>query len=83
MPTVRLLPPVITFIPFSLLITVIIIIKLTPPNEGQDLEPLNPDIYVATGNVKQYNWKVVASATKLSIYLSHQLSASWVLSQEK
>lgn len=64
MASVELLPPVIIFIPFSLLNTVIIIIKLTPLNEGQDLEPLNPDIYVATGNVKQYNWKAVASAYK-------------------
>ena len=64
MPTVRLLPPVIIFIPFSLLNIVIIIIKLTPPNKGQDLKPLNPYIYVATGNVKQYNWKVLASACK-------------------
>lgn len=64
MPTVRLLPPVIIFIPFSLLITVIIIIKLAQPNEGQDVKPLNPYIYVATGNVKQYNWKVLASVYK-------------------
>lgn len=64
MPVVSLLPPVIIFIPFFLLITVIIIIKLTPPHEGQDVEPLNPYIDVATGNVKEYNWKVLASAYK-------------------
>lgn len=44
--------------------TVIIIRKLTPPHEGQDVEPLNPYIYVAAGSVKQYNWKVLASAYK-------------------
>lgn len=44
--------------------TVIIIRKLIPPHEGQDVEPLNPYIYVAAGSVKQYNWKVLASAYK-------------------